>query len=70
MDSKRFEVVEKQGKLEVFRVILDNQTGVLYMSHSAGYGLGLTAMVDQEGRPMLDEEYIKTNLYSAKKYSA
>lgn len=58
MNSKRFEVIEKQGKMEVFQVIRDNQTGVLYMSHSAGYGLGLTAMVDQDGKPLVDEDYI------------
>ncbi|GKV65315.1 MULTISPECIES: DUF6440 family protein [Sporosarcina] len=62
MNGKRFEVVEKQGKLEVFQVIRDNQTGVLYMSHSAGYGLGLTALVDQEGKPLLDDEYIESKL--------
>lgn len=51
MNYKRFEVIEKQGKIERFQIIRDNETGVLYMSHAMGYGLGLTVMVDPEGKP-------------------
>lgn len=57
MNDNRFEVVKKQGKLEVFQVIRDNETGVLYMSHSAGFGLGLSVMVDPEGKPLLDKNF-------------
>lgn len=59
MSKNRFEVIEKQGKLSVFQVIRDNETGVLYMSYSAGYGLGLTVMMDHEGKPMIDENWNK-----------
>ncbi|QTD41816.1 DUF6440 family protein [Sporosarcina sp. Te-1] len=59
MDSKRFEIIYTQGKLEVFKVIRDNETGVLYMMNMAGAGSGLTVMVDQEGKPLLDENYKK-----------
>ncbi|MCS0670113.1 DUF6440 family protein [Cytobacillus firmus] len=31
MDSNRFEIIYTQGKLELFKIIRDNQTGVLYM---------------------------------------
>ncbi|MHA6260565.1 DUF6440 family protein [Sporosarcina sp. CAU 1771] len=55
MTDKRFEVIEKQGKIEVFQIIRDNETGVLYMS----YGLGMTVMVDPEGKPLVDLEYQK-----------
>ncbi|REB06409.1 hypothetical protein DVB69_11920 [Sporosarcina sp. BI001-red] len=57
MKEKRFEVIEKQGKMEVFQVIRDNQTGVLYLSHSAGYGLGLTVMQGPDGKPLVDEDF-------------
>lgn len=60
MDYKRFEVVEKQGKIERFQIIRDNVTGVLYMSHAMGYGLGLTVMVDPEGKPLIDVDYQKS----------
>ena len=59
MSEKRFEIVEKQGKIEQFKVIRDNQTGVLYMSHVVGYSGGLTMMVDQEGKPLIDENFRK-----------
>lgn len=59
MREKRFETIEKQGKLEQFQVIRDNETGVLYMSHMFGYSGGLTVMVDQEGKPLIDENYRK-----------
>lgn len=57
MSSKRFEVIDKQGKLEQFKVIRDNETGVLYMSHHVGYGGGLTVMVDEEGKPLVDKDW-------------
>ena len=60
MDNKRFEIIEKQGKLEQFQIIRDNQTGVLYMTHIAGTGMGLTVMVDQEGKPLVDVDYLKS----------
>lgn len=56
MSSKRFEVIDQQGKLERFKVIRDNETGVLYMSHHVGYGGGLTVMVDEEGKPLVDKD--------------
>lgn len=61
MVENRFEIIEKQGKLVQFQIIRDNQTGVLYMSHAAGYGLGLTVMVDQEGKPLVDADYMKSD---------
>lgn len=57
MADKRFEEVYTQGKLKVTKVIRDNETGVLYMSHQEGYGVGLTVMVDQEGKPLVDKGF-------------
>ena len=59
MKDKRFEVIESQGKLSGFEVIRDNETGVLYLSRFAGYGLGLTVMLDSDGKPLVDENYQK-----------
>ncbi|WP_420836104.1 DUF6440 family protein [Carnobacterium iners] len=33
--------------METFKVIRDNQTGVLYMAHTLGAGTGLAALIDQ-----------------------
>lgn len=59
MSEKRFEVIDKHGKLEQFSVIRDDQTGVLYLSHIVGLADGLTVMVDPQGKPLIDEEYNK-----------
>ncbi|WP_313799664.1 DUF6440 family protein [Cytobacillus sp.] len=59
MDNKRFETIYTQGKLELFKIIRDNQTGVLYMLNLSGVGSGLTVMVDQEGKPLVDENFKK-----------
>lgn len=59
MDSKRFEIIYTQGKLEIFRIIRDNQTGVLYMLNLTAAGSGLTVMVDPEGKPLIDENFKK-----------
>jgi len=57
MAEKRFEEVYSQGRLTVTKVLRDNQTGVLYMCQQEGYGLGLTVLVDADGKPLLDEDY-------------
>ncbi|MFD1412623.1 DUF6440 family protein [Oceanobacillus jeddahense] len=59
MANDRFEEVYTQGKWKVTKVIRDNETGVLYMSHQEGYGSGLTVMVDQEGKPLVDKHFKK-----------
>ncbi|PIC85384.1 hypothetical protein CSV72_13725 [Sporosarcina sp. P20a] len=60
MNTKRFEIIEKQGKLQQFKVIRDNETGVLYMSRAQDYGLGMTVLVDANGKPLVDEEYLRS----------
>lgn len=57
MSKKRFEEVYSQGQLKVHKVIRDNETGVLYLCHQAGYGMGITVLVDQEGKPLVDENF-------------
>ncbi|CAG9623028.1 DUF6440 family protein [Sutcliffiella rhizosphaerae] len=57
MKNNRFEEVYKQGKLTVSKIIRDNETGVLYLVHQEGYGMGLTVMVDAEGKPIIDKNF-------------
>ena len=54
MTDKRFEEIYAQGKLKVTKMTRDNETGVLYMSHQESYGVGLTVMLDQDGKPLVD----------------
>ncbi|GAA0320431.1 DUF6440 family protein [Oceanobacillus sp. FSL W7-1293] len=57
MTNNRFEEVYSQGKMKNTKIIRDNETGVLYMLHQEGYGAGLTVMVDQEGKPLVDKDF-------------
>lgn len=59
MSDKRFEVIYKQGKLEHFRIIRDNETGVLYLQNHVGHGVSLTVLVDQDGKPLVDQNFKK-----------
>ena len=58
MANKRFEDVYTQGKMEVTKIIRDNETGVLYMFHYGGPASGLTVMVDKDGKPLVDKDFI------------
>lgn len=59
MDNKRFEAIYSQGKIENFKIIRDNETGVMYMFHYAGPVSGLTVMVDPDGKPLIDKDFKK-----------
>ena len=53
--NKRFEVVLQEASLATNSTILkDKETGVLYYFFGSGYGGGLTALLDKDGKPMID----------------
>jgi len=39
-----------QGTSEIW---VDRETGVNYMYHAAGYGAGLTPLLDRDGKPVI-----------------
>jgi hypothetical protein len=60
MEEKRFEVVYRQGTMEVQKIIVDRKTGVEYLQMINGYAGGLTVLVDRDGKPLTadqDPEY-------------
>jgi len=57
MTKERFEDVYTGDILKVTKIIRDNGTGVLYASHREAYGVGLTVMVDQEGKVLVDNDF-------------
>lgn len=60
MADKRFEEVYKQGGvMGGLRILRDNETGVQYLLHQEGYGAGMTVLVDQDGKPLLDPAFKK-----------
>ena len=55
--QRRFVISNKEGALEGTMIITDSETGVQYLFASAGYAGGLTLLVDQDGKPLLNKEY-------------
>lgn len=57
--NKRFEVILKEGtslKNEGLRVLLvDKETGVTYLAIHSGYGLGITPLLNADGKPVISE---------------
>lgn len=55
--DSRFIVVLKEGnglKEEgVRQIIVDKETGVNYLVLKSGYGLGITPLLDQDGKPII-----------------
>lgn len=53
----RFTYALKQGSLELYRVIVDRETGVNYLAFAAGYQCSLIPLIDAEGRPLTAGNY-------------
>lgn len=49
----RFEVIYEQGKLTVYKIIRDKETGVNYLYNASGYGIGITPLLDKDGKPVV-----------------
>ena len=57
--GNRFLVMDKEGFVEGTRIIVDTETGVQYlMAHWTNIG-GITVLVDQDGKPLLDKRFVK-----------
>jgi len=52
-DSKRFEVIYKQGTVSGFKIIVDKETGVNYLSNWDGYSGGITPLLDKDGKVVI-----------------
>lgn len=50
--NDRFQIVYTQGITDVTRVLLDTQTGIMYLQAFSGYAGGLTPLLDKDGVPM------------------
>lgn len=51
-DKKRFVKIYSQ-KMGTVEILVDRETGVNYLFHSAGYSGGLTALLDKDGKPIV-----------------
>ena len=54
--DNRFELVRKESSSfgTVTNILRDKQTGIHYLYYGAGYGGGLTPLLDWEGKPITD----------------
>ena len=50
--NNRFEKIYSQG-MGSTEIWIDKETGVNYLFHSAGYGGGLTPLLDRDGKPVI-----------------
>ncbi len=53
--QKRFEVIFSEGMMDKIRVIRDTVTGVHYLHTTNGFTGGLTVLLDEYGKPVIDK---------------
>jgi hypothetical protein len=51
--EKRFIKTYGQGISDITEIWVDQETGVNYLYHAAGYSGGLTPLLDREGKPVI-----------------
>ena len=51
--DKRFVRIHTDGAMSGSEIWVDTVTGVNYFYHTAGYGGGLTVLLDREGKPII-----------------
>lgn len=60
--DKRFEITVKEGSeladSGLMQVIVDKETGVNYLFVKSGYGVGLTPLLDSDGRVIVTRERV------------
>ena len=57
--EKRFEIVNREGFSEGTRIIVDTETGVQYLLAWWMNVAGLTILLDQDGKPLLNPRYVR-----------
>ena len=48
----RFQIIYTQDVSDVTRILLDTETGVIYLQTISGYAGGLTPLLDPNGHPV------------------
>lgn len=55
--EERFKVIFKDGSEMsnggIRQILVDKETGVHYLTWKAGYGAGITPLLDSEGKPVI-----------------
>ena len=66
MKKDRFIKVYSQGAVTSTEILVDRETGVNYIFHSAGYAGGLTPLLDAEGKPVISRDIVNEYKYREK----
>ncbi len=59
--EKRFVRIHSDGAMSGSEIWVDTVTGVNYFYHTAGYGGGLTVLLDRDSKPVISALPIKEN---------
>ena len=51
--EKRFDEVYSQGSMMNYKILIDNYTGVQYLFVTNTSGIGLTPLLDENGKPII-----------------
>lgn len=57
MFDKRFKTIHKEGVMSGYKIIVDEETGVNYLFTWDGYAGGITVLLDQDGKPVVNNSY-------------
>ena len=63
MKKDRFIKVYSQGAVTSTEILVDRETGVNYIFHSAGYSGGLTPLLDAEGHVVVSRDIVNQYRY-------
>ena len=63
MKKDRFIKVYSQGAVTSTEILVDKETGVNYIFHSAGYSGGLTPLLDAEGHVVVSRDIVNQYRY-------
>ncbi len=59
--ESRFEVIFKDGSVMqeegIRQIIVDKETGVHYLAWKAGYGAGITPLLDSDGKVIVSKQW-------------
>ena len=53
--DNRFKMVYQQGGLPICTIIVDTETGINYLTTIQGTGIGLTVLLDKDGKPVISQ---------------
>ena len=62
MVNKRFETIYSQGLVEISKIIVDMETGVNYLYTTNWFGVGISVLLDSEGKPVITDKEILSGM--------